>query len=328
MTGKRKSDKTPANAGARPWLEKLIEFVDREVDEENTENARRRATETENYGDETFATERREALTAMLNAPNIEKVWTALERRSDVDAITSREDAMRQGMEFALKHIEDENLLESFKQRTLSRACLERELEILDGSDRIDFPVGRNIYDMAEDLIGAVTDMRAQGIPAATRARRKEKLKEVQSAVSAMKKSIAFLFDRDDPDVHSFDWKARNECVNAIANDWLHSQAMLYGATIDQEGAAVAYQIIRRLVADPRAILDTIEGRVHEWSMETPELAKPNDPQAARLIFMRRLTDYFRQQYSTPLRGCVLAVTEAFFDCDGLDESAIAKLAP
>lgn len=65
-----------------------------------------------------------------------------------------------------------------------------------------------------------------------------------------------------------------------------------------------------------------------DWADEAQFLAKPNDPNANRLYFIRRLTSSFENQYKKPMRTATLLITSVYFNCEDIDEAALSRLAP
>lgn len=315
----------------QPWLQKLLERIEEDVSWEDANNARRKQLKQDYAGDDTFAREVRDVTQALLRAPRIESVWQALERRSDPNAITLCEEAYRAGAESARSWLAAGETDSIETRKTLSRWCLDRELQLLQGAEeQSGYEVGRHIHDMAYDLIGNLTEIRAEPIPMDTSSRRREKLQEVAGLVDRLKQAIQPLYNgtRQYVKHSSTQLSALDEHATAMANEWIEPYAMMRFCEIDKEAVAVANQVAKSIVRHPSSALDALVADIAEWANEAPELSRPNDPNAARLFFIRRLTSYFRRVYGTPLRGCVLAVTEAFFDCGTLDEAAIAKLAP
>lgn len=331
-------NKTPKNSASRKnsghersWLKEIIEAIDREVAEEDASNAWRKLEEQDYAGDDTFAHELRDVAQTLIRAPRIETVWQALERRSDPDAITRTEQAYRQGLESARTYAAGKQSEDVEFVQTLSGWCVDNELRILRGDNvYADIDVGRHIYDMAYDLMGTVTEIRSQPVSMDTTSKRQEKLREVAGLVDRLKRATEpFYGSASRYSNRGFSTSsAQSTQVVKMVNEWIWPSAAWCHYEIDREGAAVAYQLARSLVRRPDSILDAVVADVAEWADEVPELARPNDPNAERLLFIRKLTTYFRRVYGTPLRGCVLAITEAFFNCETLDEAAIAKLAP
>lgn len=330
--------KTPKNSAARkgagrgrPWLKEIVEAIDKEIAEEDASNARRRLEEQDYAGDDTFAHELSDVLHALLSAPRIETVWQALERRSSPDAITRAEQAYRQGLESARTYLADKHNNDVEPVQTLSGRCLENELRILRGeSVYVDSDVGRHIYDMTYDLLGMVTEIRSEPVSMDTTNKRREKLREVVGLVDRLERAIELFYGSASRYTgRGFSASsAQNTHAVKMVNEWIWPSAAWCHYEVDQEAVAVAYQLARGLVRKPDFILDAIVADVAEWADELPELARPKDPNAERLLFIRKLTAYFRRVYGMPLRSCVLAITEAFFNCETLDEAAIAKLAP
>lgn len=334
MATKRIPKNSAAGKGAgrgRSWLEEIVEAIDKEVAEEDASNARRKLEEQSYAGDDTFAHELRDVAQALIRAPRIETVWQALERRINPDAITRSEQAYRQGLESAKAHLASEKDYGIEPAQTLSRICLENELRIMRGENvYVDDDVGRHIYDMAYHLIGTVTQIRSEPVSMDTASRRREKLREVAGLVDRLQRAIEPFYGSAARYTSRGFGVSSAQSTHAVkmVNEWLRLGAIWGHYEIDQEGIAVAYQIARSLVRNPDSILNAVVADVAEWADEVPELARPNDPNAERLLFIRKLTAYFKRVYGMPLRGCVLAITEAFFNCETLDEAAIAKLAP
>lgn len=315
----------------RPWLKEVIEKIDKEVAEEDASNVQRKLEEQDYAGDDTFAHELRDVAQALIRAPRIEAVWKAFERRSDPGAITRQEQSYRQGLESAKTYLADKQSAGIMPIQTLSSWCVENELRLLRGEDsHVDDNVGRHIQDMAYDLIGAVTEIRSETVSTDTKSKRRQKLREVLGLVGRLKRATEPLYggaSRYSNRGFSAS-SSRGAHVVKMVNEWIWPAAAWCRYEVDREAVAVAYQLVRSLVRRPDSMLDMIVEDVAEWADEVPELARPNDPNAERLLFIRKLTAYFRRVYELPLRGCVLAITEAFFNCETLDAAAIAKLAP
>lgn len=314
----------------RPWLQELVLAIDKEVAEEDASNAKRKLEEQDYAGDDTFAREFRDVAQALIHAPRIETVWQVLERRSDPDAITRSAQARMAGLESAKAYLAGKKNDDVEPVQTLSSRCLENELQILRGENVYVDDIGGHIYDMAYDLMGTVAEIRSEPVSMDTTSRRREKLREVAGLVDRLKRSIEPLCcSASRYSSRGFNSSsAQSKHVVKMVNAWIWPSAAWYHYEVDQEGAAVAYQLARNLVRHPESMLDAVVADVAEWADGVPELARPNDPNAERLLFIRKLTAYFKRMYGMPLRGCVLAIAEAFFNCETLDEAAIAKLAP
>lgn len=85
--------------------------------------------------------------------------------------------------------------------------------------------------------------------------------------------------------------------------------------------------VLEGLVRFPE-ILDLLGHAVEVWAEDKPMLARPNEPNAKRLFFIRIITGWFLERYGTPMREHTLAIASVFFDCSDLDAAAISKLAP
>jgi hypothetical protein len=83
---------------------------------------------------------------------------------------------------------------------------------------------------------------------------------------------------------------------------------------------------------DPDAALHVLHGALsalgpaaEAWSSWRSAVARPKDPNAARLRFVREMTELFRRMYGSPLREPVAALVSVLFDCD-MDANTVAKL--
>jgi len=75
------------------------------------------------------------------------------------------------------------------------------------------------------------------------------------------------------------------------------------------------------------AWLENIRVSADSWATWKSLVAHPNDPNSARLRFIREMTAFFRQMYASPLRESVAALTRNVYKCD-MDSATVAKLAP
>jgi len=73
--------------------------------------------------------------------------------------------------------------------------------------------------------------------------------------------------------------------------------------------------------------LGTLSVAGEAWADWKSIIARPNDPNARRLYFIRSVTELFRRAYREPLRQSVAVLTNCLFDC-AIDPSTVAKLAP
>lgn len=64
-----------------------------------------------------------------------------------------------------------------------------------------------------------------------------------------------------------------------------------------------------------------------DWANSEPTLYRPNDPNAARLYFVRAITFFFKEHFGGPLREVTAAITRCLFEGD-IDGHTVAKIAP
>lgn len=101
---------------------------------------------------------------------------------------------------------------------------------------------------------------------------------------------------------------------------WRERDLVLHGAV---------YAMIKSSAVkdNSRPALVAIEEGANAWSQTVPAIYRPGETGAARLYFVRRLSNYFKESYGTPLREATAALTRCLFDCD-MDAVTVAKLAP
>lgn len=75
-------------------------------------------------------------------------------------------------------------------------------------------------------------------------------------------------------------------------------------------------------------ILGGLCGSLDKWANRDPVVTKPEHENAKRLFFIRNLTHSFMGSYGRPMRKETLALASVFFECEGLDEASISRLAP
>ncbi|HEX7325190.1 MAG TPA: hypothetical protein VF292_07535 [Rhodanobacteraceae bacterium] len=73
--------------------------------------------------------------------------------------------------------------------------------------------------------------------------------------------------------------------------------------------------------------LQAIADAADAWSATKPTVARPSDPNAVRLFFIRTMTTAFREAFNTPLRASVAALANSVYACE-LTAQDVAKLAP
>jgi len=88
------------------------------------------------------------------------------------------------------------------------------------------------------------------------------------------------------------------------------------------------FTVYHMLMFNLGAIFDAIRCGADYFSTREPIIKKPNDKNANRLHFIRKLNNSLCDEFGSPCRSAALVLTSAFFDCSDLDEAALSKLAP
>lgn len=318
----------------RKWLASLLEEFENSAGYEKSNNEHLRQALGDAHADHTLAAQASELLRKMVASPSSEPVWRALERRSNPDAKTSAQLAFERGAEMA-KRFEHDGGTAAQANHSLGQWCFAVEEDRMKGEVR--YPDGglrsRHVEDMARELIYVAVEIESSPIEVFTSGKRRERVEEAARAIEALREALAPLWSGNYFDGRiKRQQRPRAKALDGFAvrsvDQWLDVLATYRMVRVDAESVAIAYFAAKHLSREPFAYLDALIEDAREWASEPPELARPNDPNAARLMFIRRLTAYFRAEYGHPLRACVLTVAGHLFDCGTLDASAIAKLAP
>lgn len=101
------------------------------------------------------------------------------------------------------------------------------------------------------------------------------------------------------------------------------------GIPMDEETLArCRFTVYQMLMHDLGTLFDAIKYGAELFSQQETIVKKPNDKNANRLYFIRKLNSSLCGEFDSPCRSAALAITSAFFDCSDLDEAALSKLAP
>lgn len=109
-------------------------------------------------------------------------------------------------------------------------------------------------------------------------------------------------------------------------------ESELAAALADDEGEAfhaTRYGIYHTLTDCMPETLEMLSEAAQYWKEAGSQpLAKPNHKNAARLYFIRVLTEHFVRSYGKPMRELTLNLTSVYYDCSDIDEAALSNLAP
>lgn len=117
----------------------------------------------------------------------------------------------------------------------------------------------------------------------------------------------------------------------ALSDAAMSDNAKMYQA-LDDDGKSDIQDLLRQAfwmaIKRTPMQLDVIAEAAERWAEDEPELYRPNDPNAQRLLFIRRVTKAFVWNFGRPLREETLALTGHYFAIEDLDAAALSRLAP
>lgn len=121
--------------------------------------------------------------------------------------------------------------------------------------------------------------------------------------------------------------------------EWFHSiwndqESPNFVPVATLQASAPAIQQIGQNIAATLAFTDLpllLRGlcdALSQWADRPLPITKPDHDHARRLYFLRSVTDDFVREYGRPFRKETLALASVFFDCSGLDEASVSRIAP
>lgn len=159
-----------------------------------------------------------------------------------------------------------------------------------------------------------------------TASERKKLEKAIRESTDALENALA-LFHGEAGFSHHFQSEFDGLALDAACNEmeWCQERDV----PMDEETALrCRYTVYRLLMYDLGEVFDAIRCGVDSFSRQKTIIKKPNDKNANRLYFIRKLSSSLCAEFDSPCRSAALAITSAFFDCTDLDEAALSKLAP
>ncbi len=307
------------------------------AEDEKANNDARRAIEGPYLGDDTFAQEELAILEAMIASPGCETVWKALEARRDPNAKTRRQ-LIWDDVAFERSMLERAEQASATKPLTYGQKLLRLELEAMERAKQgnpepeWDGSPGQNIGDMAEFLIGLITQARSEKVPTDTKGVRTKRLAAVKKAADKLAEAIAPYTQDTTLQLRRLRRDSAIATYGRQAVDKSLWQIMRFEGrdfVVTPEEVAISYTAADHALESFEGILDAMVEDVATWAAEEPVIDKPGHPNAARTLFINRMTFAFRMWLGQPLRGTVLAIVQALFeDSESMTEASIAQLAP
>lgn len=120
---------------------------------------------------------------------------------------------------------------------------------------------------------------------------------------------------------------------------YLHGLALQMGAedqdVFQEDGETrelfehrACYSIYNFTMKHLEQLFDALDDGANHLVEGQTVLKKPNDPNAKRLYFLRKLTYHMNREFGSPCRSATLCLASIYFDCTDLDEADLSKLAP
>jgi hypothetical protein len=186
-----------------------------------------------------------------------------------------------------------------------------------------------SVTDIRLFLFGTVEyAMRGPGVSERmTAAERKKKAQRIQAAVKALSDELEPFFNSYASIPFQFQAHMDSLALDIAAD---HANALRADdvEVSEEEEHRARYTVYDLLMNRPGDYLDTLSEAAEWWGRTETLLGKPNHPNAERLYFIKVVTNAFCREFGKPLRAVTLALTSVYFDTGGLDEAALAKIAP
>jgi hypothetical protein len=157
-----------------------------------------------------------------------------------------------------------------------------------------------------------------------TAGERRKAAATIINGCNAVWSALAPLFAERMPDEFQFEF-------DQLAKNIAYSEAdrLRDGVKFGEEGItrcwSAAYSF---LMEDLESLFLAIGAAADQWRNQESILKKPNDSNAARLYFIRKVSKRMYLGFGLPLREATLALTSVYFACDDLNEADLSKIAP
>lgn len=159
-----------------------------------------------------------------------------------------------------------------------------------------------------------------------TASERKKLEVTIRESVDALESALALFHGENGFSHHfqpDFDGLAADAAFNYV--EWCEQ----IGVQLDEEVTLrCRFTVYHMLMFNLGALFDAIRCGADAFSRQEAIIKKPNDKNADRLHFIRKLNNSLCVEFGSPCRSAALVITSAFFDCSDLDEAALSKLAP
>lgn len=212
-------------------------------------------------------------------------------------------------------------------QKLLESGALATAIQLLEGRRRVKHRHFNNAPLDIWIVQAATRAARERDIVDRMTASERKKLEiTIRESADALEGALA-LFHGEAGFSHYFQPEFDGLALDAACNEqeWCQER----GVPMDEETTHRSrYAVYRFLMYDLGAFFDAIRCGADSFSRQETIVKKPNDKNANRLHFIRKLNKALCGEFDSPCRSAALVITSALFDCSDLDEAALSKLAP
>lgn len=246
-------------------------------------------------------------------------VWASIERRTPADAKTLQQ------------QYHEDYLREEERLRDLAESGAEPALHNSDewwaerNADFAEqFPIKKptHFVDVAYGLVDTIAKALLHDFEPETTSMRRKRAAKIKKAVDRLSREMRFHEVGDTLQPFLMDFV--RDRVTQLALDDLKMFEITHDVKLTERDRAVAMDAVNKVTVYPEDMLRTFKDAADAWAEAPLELPRPNDPNAARLLLLRRVTDYFVKHLETPLYDSTALIAMEFFrDSGALDGESV-----
>lgn len=249
---------------------------------------------------------------------SFESVWAAIERRVPPDAKTLDQ-------QYHEDFLREEERLKELTDRGADLSLHDSEDWWIERHSEPETKRPSHFVDLAHGLVDTVAKALLHDFEPETTSMRRKRAQRIKRAVAVLRQEMRFheMGDTFQP----FLMEHIRDRVTELALDDLRMFEAVTDVKVTERDRAIALEAVRKVSTFPEDTLRTFSKAADAWAEAPLEIPRPNDPNAARTLLLRRVTGFFVGHLGTPLQAQTAIIGMEFFpDAGDLDASTVAKL--